>query len=163
MADRSARLGALRAPAIALVVVLALALGALAVDEFRTADDPDRTTVVVTDEDGTRLGAVEVRVADTFRERYVGLSDTTSLGPDEGMLFVHDSVGNYSYVMRDMAFPIDIVFVGPDGTITAIHHAEVEQRPLTPYSGRGRGVLEVPYHWTTDHGVTVGDRVTIEG
>ena len=162
MADLDALADRLRVPAVALLVVLVVAAGAVAYDEVRTAGDPDRTTVVVLDEDGTRLGAVEVRVADTFRERYRGLSGTASLGPDEGMLFVHDEVGDYSYVMRDMAFPIDIVFVDADGTITAIHHAEVEEPPLTPYRGRGRWVLEVPYHWTTDHGVTVGDRVRVE-
>ena len=114
-------------------------------------------------EDGTELGAVSVRVADTLGERYTGLSDTESLGPDEGMLFVHGSEGEHAYVMRDMAFPIDIVFVGADREITAIHHAETEEPPLTRYSGTGKWVLEVPYEWTTEHGVEVGDRIRIEG
>ena len=162
MPDRAAVLDRLRAPAVVLLVLLAVAVGALAYDDLRDAGDPDRATVTVRDEDGTVLGTVEVRVADTARERYVGLSETASLGPDQGMLFVHESVGNYSYVMRDMAFPIDIVFVGPDRTITAIHHAEVEERPLTRYTGRARWVLEVPSGWTTEHGVAVGDRVDIE-
>ena len=75
------------------------------------------------------------------------------------MLFVHGDAGNYAYVMRDMAFPIDIVFIGPDRHITTIHHAEVEEPPLTRYRGYARWVLEVPYRWTDRHGVAVGDRV----
>ena len=127
-----------------------------------TPPGPAAPTVTVLDGNGTVLGTVEVRIADDYLERYTGLSDTDSLGPDEGMLFVHDSEGDYAYVMRDMAFPIDIVFIGADRRITAIHHAEVESRPLTRYRGRAKWVLEVPYRWTTDHGVVVGDRVRID-
>ncbi|MFB6352576.1 MAG: DUF192 domain-containing protein [Halobacteriales archaeon] len=152
----------LRWPALVLAVLLVVAAGALAYDELSTAGTPDATTVTVVDADGTELGTVEVRVADTVRERYTGLSDTDSLGPNEGMLFVHDAEGRHAYVMRDMAFPIDIVFVGADRRITAIHHAEVEEPPLTRYRGRGKWVLEVPYNWTVEHGVEVGDRIRIQ-
>jgi uncharacterized membrane protein (UPF0127 family) len=151
----------LRWPAVVLLVLLLVAAGAFAVDELRSIGSPDVTTVTFVD-DGDELGTVEVAVADTFQERYTGLSDTESLGPNEGMLFVHDSEGERTYVMRDMAFPIDIVFVGADRRITAIHHAEVEDRPLTQYSGRAKWVVEVPYNWTVEHGVSVGDRIRID-
>jgi uncharacterized membrane protein (UPF0127 family) len=152
----------LRVPALLLLVLLLVGAGALAYDEFRSAADPDAATVTVVDQDGGTLGTVEVTVADTFRERYTGLSETTALGPDEGMLFVHDTEANHSYVMRDMAFSIDIVFIDADRRITAIHHAVVESPPLTQYSGRAKWVLEVPYNWTDEHGVGVGDRVRID-
>ena len=171
-------------PLVVAAVVL-VAGGLLAYDEVSAWGEPDRATVTVVDgtptasaeegtpgsandsvtvvdANGTALGAVEVRVADTYSERYTGLSNTESLGPNEGMLFVHDEEGEYAYVMRDMAFPIDIVFVDADLTITAIHHAPTEERPYTRYRGTGKYVLEVPYEWTTDHGVAVGDRVRIE-
>ena len=170
---------------LVLVAVLLVAGGLFGYDEVGAWGRPDRATVTVVDEtptptsaggtpgsandsvtvvdaNGTDLGAVEVRVADTFRKRYTGLSNTASLGPNEGMLFVHDEEGEYAYVMRDMAFPIDIVFVDANGTITAVHHAETEERPYTRYRGTGKYVLEVPYEWTTDHGVEVGDRIRID-
>ncbi len=153
----------LRLPALLLLVLLLVGAGAFAYDEFRSSGDPDAATVTVVDQDGGTLGTVEVTVADTFRERYTGLSETTALGPDEGMLFVHDAEANHSYVMRDMAFPIDIVFIDANRRITAIHHAEVEDPPLTQYSGRGKWVLEVPYNWTVEHGIEVGDRIRITG
>lgn len=155
-------LDVLRNPVVAVVVVVAVAAGGFfAYDEVSAWGQPDRTTVTVVDEDGTTLGTVEVDVSDTYRERYTGLSDTESLGPDEGMLFVHDEEGEHAYVMREMAFPIDIVFVGANRTITAIHHAETEERPYTRYRGTGKYVIEVPYRWTTEHGVSVGDRIRI--
>ncbi len=145
-----------------LLVLLLVAAGFLAYDEVRTLGAPEGATVTLVDESGDELGTVRVTVADTFQERYTGLSDTESLGPDEGMLFVHDGEAERTYVMRDMAFPIDIVFIGADRRVNAIHHAEVEEPPLTRYSGQAKWVLEVPYHWTTDHGVAVGDRVRID-
>ena len=125
------------------------------------------TTVAVrgSDADAT-LGTVDVRIADTGTKRYVGLSETDELEPDEGMLFVHDEVGTYAYVMRNMSFPLDIIFVDADGTITTIHHASLPppgDETLRRYEGRGKYVLEVNRGWTNRTGVAVGDRVELPG
>lgn len=153
--------------ALAIAVILAVGLGGPAVDTT-----PDRTidtseaTVTFTDEDGSTLGVVDVAVADTDAERYEGLSNTQPLEPDTGMLFVFESEANRTFVMREMNYPIDMIFVGADGTVSAIHHAEVEEHDdpgddLTPYSGRAKWVVEVPYEWTTEHGVETGDAMTV--
>lgn len=154
--------------AAVLAAVLLVSVGGVAALElgFLGSDGYDRTTVAVEDESGQQLATVEVRVSDTFDERYTGLSDTESLAPNEGMLFVHGSESRKTYVMRDMAFPIDMVFVAANGTITRIHHAELppegtSESDLTGYTGRAKYVLEVPYEFTTDHGIEVGDRLVI--
>jgi uncharacterized membrane protein (UPF0127 family) len=147
-----------------LLVSALVVVGFVAHDELSGLGGPDRTTVTVLDEDGRTLGAVEVRVADTYRERYTGLSDAESLGPDEGMLFVHDEEGEYAYVMRRMDFPLDIVFIDADGRITTIHHAPVPEEIENGngrFPGHGKYVLEVPRGYTNATGVDVGDRVTI--
>ncbi|WP_049937715.1 DUF192 domain-containing protein [Haloplanus natans] len=126
--------------------------------------DYDTATVVLLDANGTAVATVDVWVADTFSKQYTGLSDTSALEPGQGMLFVFDSEGDRAFVMRDMAFPLDMVFIGADGTITAIHHAPVESDgDLTQYSGRAKFVLEVPMGYTNRTGIDVGDRVRIEG
>ena len=126
----------------------------------------DHATVTVLDENGTELGAVRVAVADTPEKRYTGLSKTESLPSDRGMLFTYDSEGSHTYVMRDMSFGIDIVYVGANGTINTIHHApeppEGEDGEDYRYPGEGQYVLEVNYEWTTHHGIEPGDRVVIE-
>jgi len=144
-----------------LIAVAAVAAGGLLVDEIRHLGAPEETTVTVVAENGTERGTLEVRVAASFRERYVGLSRTDSLGPDEGMLFVHEQAANHSFVMRGMSFPIDIVFVGEDRRITRIHHAEVEEPPLTEYRGEAKWTIEAPENWTARNNVSVGDRVRI--
>lgn len=156
--------------------LLALALVALAVSvtgvvvvapEFiERGGDYDRTTVTFVADNGTALGTAYVRVADSYQKRYTGLSNTESLGPNEGMLFVHDREQQLAYVMRDMAFPIDIVFVAANGTITEIHHAELPPEgssggELKRYRGVGRYVVELPYGWTNETGVDEGDRIRV--
>ena len=146
---------------LAVALVLAAVVGAVGVVAL---DDTERTTVAFVDDDSEeRLATVSVTVSDSWYERYVGLSDTDSLGADEGMLFVHPKEGEHGYVMRDMAFPIDMVFVAENGTITTIHHAElppeVEESPT--YSGYGKYVVELPYEYTLDHDIQVGDQVRI--
>lgn len=126
----------------------------------------EEVTIDVTDENGSTLATVGVRVADTDRERYVGLSETRSLNDSEGMLFVFPESGSHEFVMRDMAFPLDIVFVAPNGTITTIRHAPVppsgtDDSDLTRYSGTGKYVLEVPRGFTNRSGVGVGDQVVV--
>lgn len=126
----------------------------------------EETTATVTDENGTELGRVDARIADGWQQRIVGLSRTESLAADEGMLFVHDSETRHTFVMREMSFPLDIVFVAENGTITRIHHASVPpngtgEGGLEEYAGVGKYVLEVNRGWTNRSGVTAGDRVAI--
>lgn len=130
---------------------------------LESAVGQERTTIAFLDENGTTLANANVAVSDTYAERYTGLSDTEELGPNEGMLFIHPSEGNHTYVMRDMAFPIDIVFVDANGTITTIHHAELpaEGEELRGYSGRGKYVVELPYGFTNHTNIDVGDTVRI--
>ena len=126
-------------------------------------------TVTVHDENNTTLATVDVRIADTEHERWVGLSETDTLEDGEGMLFIHENTGTYTYVMpddddRNMSFPLDIIFIDADGQITTVHHAPLAENADNPnqgYRGQGQYVLEVPYGWTNETGIGVGDRVSI--
>ncbi|WP_436902341.1 DUF192 domain-containing protein [Halovenus halobia] len=124
------------------------------------------TTEVSVESDGETLGSVTAAIADTPDRRYTGLSGTVSLPEDRGMLFVFDSADSHTFVMREMDFPIDIVYADVDGTITDIHHAPEpgpdENGNEQEYPGFGQYVLEVNYNWTTDRGVESGDTLAFE-
>ena len=126
----------------------------------------DSTDVVVQSPDGDKRGEVTAAIADTTELRYLGLSDTETLPADRGMLFVFESEQDLSFVMREMSFGIDILYLDADRAITEIHHAPEpgpnEDGSDQSYPGRGRYVLEVNYDWTTDHGVEAGDVVTFD-
>ena len=156
--------------------LLALSTGAIAplfgdgydpAVENESESDYDHTTVTVVDgETGAELGHVKAAIADTFQKRYLGLSDTGELPEDRGMLFVHDTAGEYTYVMRDMSFGIDIVFIDAEGAITVIHEAPApgpnEDGNDHEYGGEGRYILEVNEGWMADRGIEVGDKVRFD-
>lgn len=136
-------------------------------DSYGGDTDYEHTTVTVVDgETGAELGAVDAAIADTFNKRYLGLSATDGLPEDRGMFFVHDSPDDYTYVMRDMSFGIDIVYADADGTITAVHEAPApgpdEDGDDHEYPGYGQYVLEVNKGWMADRGAGVGDKLRFE-
>ncbi len=140
-------------------------------EETTTEETPihpsyETTVVRVETAAGKELGKVTAAIADTQSLRYTGLSDTASLPEDRGMLFVYETVGDHTFVMREMDFGIDIVYADSDGTITEIHHAPKpgpdEDGEEQRYPGRGQYVLEVNYNWTSERGITVGDRLVFE-
>jgi uncharacterized membrane protein (UPF0127 family) len=150
----------------------AVTLAGCASDGERTTTSPtestptvhagyETTTVRAVSASGETLGSVTAAIADTSSLRFTGLSDTETLPPDRGMLFVYETVADRTFVMRRMDFGIDIVYADADGTITSIHHAPEpgpeEDGEDQRYPGRGQFVLEVVYDWTTDHGVSEGD------
>jgi uncharacterized membrane protein (UPF0127 family) len=155
------------AVALALAAVAAAALLAPHVPATLSASGTQETARVVVSDGERTLGTVTARVADSRTERVRGLSETDALAADEGMVFVYRSEASRTFWMKGVAFGLDIVFVGADGTITAIHHADAPP-PDTPaeelrrYSGRARWVLEVPAGWTSRHNVSVGDSVAVE-
>ncbi len=63
------------------------------------------------------FGAVVAEVADTRSSRELGLSGRTGLHINEGMLFIFDVPGKYGFWMKDMLFPIDIVWINQNGII----------------------------------------------
>lgn len=54
---------------------------------------------------------INLRVADSPDERQLGLSYFKSLPQDEGMLFLFDKLGTYPFWMKDMNFPLDIIWL----------------------------------------------------
>lgn len=154
---------------VALVTVAVIAVVAIQTGFWVNILDPgeyDRRTVTVVDDNGTTVATVSVRIANTSSQRTVGLSETESLGENEGMLFVHETEETQNYVMRNMDFPLDIIFVADNGTITTIHHAPVplpgtSESELERYSGTARYVLEVERGWANETGLKPGDRVVV--
>lgn len=52
-----------------------------------------------------------VELADTEERREKGLSGRDSIGENEGMLFLFPQKGGYGFWMKEMKFPIDIIWI----------------------------------------------------
>lgn len=90
------------APVIALVL---LCIGVLAL--FSADQYPVPSELVPVSVGGV---ALMVGIADSNGERAQGLSGRPSLPHDEGLLFIFDTAGTYGFWMKEMNFPIDILW-----------------------------------------------------
>lgn len=57
---------------------------------------------------------IPVELAKTEEEIQKGLSNRASLEPDQGMLFVFNEPKIYKFWMRDMQFPLDMIWINND-------------------------------------------------
>lgn len=109
----------------------------------------------------------EFVVPTSEKMRIRGLSYRDSMGPYEGMYFIFDRVGINRMVMREMRFPLDMVWLnGSTITDLAENLAPEPGRPekeLTIYSNKtpGTGVMELPAGFIKKYGLKVGDKVEI--
>lgn len=63
---------------------------------------------------------IKAEIADTDAAQEKGLSGRFSLPEGQGMLFVFDEPGAWGIWMKDMNFPIDIVFVDEAGGVVSV-------------------------------------------
>lgn len=61
----------------------------------------------------------KVKISESEKDKEIGLSQTKSLPNDYGMVFTFKNDGFYPFWMRDMKYPIDIIFIN-DGKVVKI-------------------------------------------
>jgi uncharacterized membrane protein (UPF0127 family) len=131
---------------------------ALLVAASAFAEDGVRPLTIVT-ADGRRV-FFEVEVADTPKERALGLMYRRELAANRGMVLWYPRAASVSIWMKNTYVPLDIVFIDESGTITRIHPDAV---PLTetgiPSRGPARAVLEINAGLAERLAIAPGDRV----
>lgn len=107
---------------------------------------------------------IHVTRATTPEARQQGLSGRTGLAPDEGLLFVFEQEGNYSFWMKDMRFSIDILWIDSAGTIVYIEPSVSPDTYPQSFDPKANAlyVLELPAGYAVAHDVVVGDVVRIK-
>lgn len=113
-----------------------------------------------------RIGETDVKVEirDTPEERTMGLSGRESLEEGTGMLFIFETPGNYGFWMKDMKFPIDIIWIDDTQRVIGVEkNAAPESYPKIFYPPREvKYVLEVPAGFSNTHSIDIGQRVSLE-
>jgi len=102
-----------------------------------------------------------VEIADTDTARARGLSRRTTLGENRGMLFVFDFADYHSFWMKEMNFPLDIIWLDDDWRVVDITENVLPKYFPKIYQPRAlaRYVLEVKSGFTSAHHITVGAQV----
>jgi hypothetical protein len=116
-----------------------------------------------------KIGGQEVRVlvADTYNHRLKGWSDRKDMGKYGGMLFVFPDRAQHAMVMRDMHFPLDIVWLDGNKVIdiapNLLPEPGVPEDQLVVYMARAAStlVLELPAGFKERTGLKIGDTVEI--
>lgn len=118
---------------------------------------------------------LHVLVANTPEERYRGLSDRHSLSPYDGMLFTYiGSLPNdpvdpsfLTIVMREMNFPIDIVWVSRGIIVDIVQNAPpergVDEDKLRRFESRvpAQVIIELPVGGVQKYGLKIGSEVSL--
>ena len=146
-----------------LFLVLLSSIAYIEIESAQTQQQEQNKTALVS------LGGVNVTasLSTTPDSQSKGLSIKDSLNENEGMLFIFESPQKYSFWMKDMKFPIDIIWINSTGKIV---HIEKNLSPcylLLPcpsYAPNNDSlyVLEVVSNFTNKFGVSVGDSVESE-
>jgi len=108
-----------------------------------------RRLVLASDEDEVFLS---VWVADNDESRYEGLSQKEGLDERHGMLFDWGEIGMNSLVMREMSFPIDMIFLDDMGYVRDIYR-DVAPDDDQPRASVARYALEVPAGFAEKYGI----------
>lgn len=162
--------------AIALVVFVVVIVGAVARHLFRVQSDDLalvgasstlQTSTTTPPYVTIRSQSFHVDLADSMLSQSQGLSGRPSLPEDNGMLFMFRVPFSYGFWMKDMQFPIDIVWVRKGHITGFAENAEPELRKsmfrLKQYypSGAIDQALEVNAGTVKKYGFAVGDEVQL--
>lgn len=108
---------------------------------------------------------LKVEMAEAALAQLKGLSWRKSLDPNSGMLFVFGTPSFYSFWMKDMFFPIDIIWISNDQIVDITKNVPVPQGNYLPTYSPSEPVnyvLEINAGYSDSHGIKIGDQVKIE-
>jgi uncharacterized membrane protein (UPF0127 family) len=132
---------------IAIIVVICIIAFILAISFFTK---PSKASLVV----GSKIYYLAIADSDTAKEK--GLGNKASMPRNTGMLFDYDAVGRQCFWMKDMQFPLDIIWTDADHKVT---HIEKSLKPDTypkQYCANARYVIELTAGQASAAGITTG-------
>lgn len=111
---------------------------------------------------------LHVLVAKNRYQMIRGLGKRDTLGKYDGMLFIFSGEGRRpGIVMRDMRFPIDIVWLSGENVVDIAKSVMPEpgkaEQDLTVYYPRATAnlVVELPAGWADTYGLMIGDKMSL--
>lgn len=109
----------------------------------------------------------DVEVADEDEEKIKGLSDRKSLDKDDGMVFVFDEKGKHGFWMKNVNFPLDLIYISDNKVVDIIKNAEPKAQDATDliiYEPRedANYVLEINGGLSEEYGFEIGQEVFFE-
>lgn len=104
---------------------------------------------------------IPIEIAESNEERAQGLSGRAALPSGQGLLFIFDLPGSYGFWMKDMQFPIDIVWINENWEVIGLERRVTpETYPTTFYPPSPvKYVLELNSGDATRLGIDIGSKL----
>ncbi len=97
-------------------------------------------------------------------KRRRGLQGRSHLPLDEGMLFVFEEAGKYSFWMKKTLIPLDIIWIDSDFVVVDIKNntqpCKSDFCPTFTSSQKAKYVLEINAFLAEENGIKVGDKAS---
>lgn len=110
---------------------------------------------------------LEVLIAKNRYQQRRGLGRRDELSPYDGMIFLFPFSKQRGFVMREMRFPIDIIWLNHGLVVDFAPKVPIQpntpEDQLTVYYPRKSAnmVLEVPAGWALEYDLKIGDRLSV--
>lgn len=120
----------------------------------------------------TKIGdkTYKIIVAKSNEEKIKGLSERDSLPKDTGMLFVFEEKGEYGFWMKNMRFPIDIIYIDENKVVDIVENApkpsenqDPSTLPVYKPASPVNYVLELNAGQVKESKLVVGDTIELKG
>jgi uncharacterized protein len=106
-----------------------------------------------------RVSRFEVDVALDEAAQVQGLQGRKTLKPGTGMLFPFARPRMASFWMQDMQIPLDVIFIAPDGVISAVLPGRPGDRKPLAANTPSMAVLEIAAGQAASRGIAPGDQL----
>lgn len=111
----------------------------------------------------------QVDVAETEKQKQVGLSEKSTMADNRGMLFLFKEPGFYTFWMKKMQLPIDIIYIKDNKIVTIFKNISPpqdkntpdEKLPLFTPKQQADKVLEINAGLSDQYKIKEGDSVKI--
>jgi uncharacterized membrane protein (UPF0127 family) len=109
---------------------------------------------------GAGMYNMQVEVALTPQEHAIGLMNRSSMGANEGMLFVFERAGVQCFWMKNTLIPLAVAFVTDDGTVVNLDEMKPQTLDSHCSAQPVRYVLEMNAGWFKKKGVKPGQKLS---
>ena len=114
----------------------------------------ERTTEIMVD--STKM---LVEIVETMDEKYRGLSFRENLSENEGMLFLHENMGVHEYMMRNMKFDLDFIFIRDEEIVDVAKNVSKDFKGIVRGATTYNKVLEIPAGLVAKKNIKLGGEI----
>ncbi|HWY79637.1 MAG TPA: DUF192 domain-containing protein [Candidatus Sulfotelmatobacter sp.] len=108
-----------------------------------------------------------IEVATNSAQQQLGLSKRTTLPQNQGMLFIFKTPDRYAFWMKDMNFPLDLIFINNNKIVTIYQNVPEPKNgntnlPIYTPDESANQVFEINAGLSKQYGFKKGDSITID-